>query len=159
MNLILHLRRLTLLTPDLSMDIADKIRKIEALIAGAKTEGERQAAEFAKQRLQEKMTAQPLEYTVRLHSRWEKKLFVAICSKHGLRTYRYMRQKYTTAMVRVAKPFMDLVLWPEYNQYASILHRLIEEISTDLISKIHLVEEDETIIVGELPTMSEVSAL
>ncbi len=141
------------------MDIADKIRKIEALIAGAKSDGERQAAEFAKQRLQEKITAQPVEYTVRLHSRWEKKLFVAICSKHELRTYRYMRQKYTTAMVRVAKPFMDLVLWPEYNKYASILHKLTEEISTDLISKIYLVkEEDETIIAGELPVMSEVSA-
>jgi hypothetical protein len=142
------------------MDITDKIRKIEALIVGAKSDGERQAAEFAKQRLQEKITAQPMEYTVRLHSRWEKKLFVAICSKYGLRTYRYMRQKYTTAMVRVAKPFMDLVLWPEYNKYASILHKLTEEISTDLISKIHLVkEEDETIIAGELPTMSEISAL
>ena len=142
------------------MDIADKIRKIEALIVGAMSDGERQAAEFAKQRLQEKITAQPIEYTVRLHSRWEKKLFVAICSKHGLRTYRYMRQKYTTAMVRVAKPFMDLVLWPEYNKYASILHKLTEEISTDLISKIHLVqEEDETIIAGVLPTLSEVSAL
>lgn len=142
------------------MDISDKIRKIEALIAGAKSDGERQAAEFARQRLQEKITAQPMEYTVRLRSRWEKKLFVAICSKHGLRTYRYMRQKYTTAMVRVAKPFMDLVLWPEYNKYASILHKLTEEISTDLISKIHLVkEEDETIITGELPTLSAVSAL
>ena len=140
------------------MDIADKIRKIEALIAGAKSDGERQAAEFAKQRLQEKITAQPMEYTVRLHSRWEKRLFVAICNKHGLRTYRYMRQKYTTAMVRVAKPFMDSVLWPEYNKYAKILHKLTEEISTDLISKIHLVkEEDETIIAGELPVMSEVS--
>ncbi len=138
------------------MDIVDKIRKIEALIAGAKSDGERQAAEFAKQRLQEKITAQPIEYTVRLHSRWEKKLFVAICSKHGLRTYRYMRQKYTTTMVRVAKPLMDLVLWPEYNKYVSILHKLTEEISTDLISKIHLVkEEDETIIAGELPVMSE----
>jgi hypothetical protein len=51
------------------MDIVDKIRKIEALIAGAKSDGERQAAEFAKQRLQEKITAQPIEYTVRLHSR------------------------------------------------------------------------------------------
>ena len=142
------------------MDIADKIRKIEALIAGAKSDGERQAAEFAKQRLQEKITAQPIEYTVRLHSRWEKKLFVAICNKHGLRTYRYMRQKYTTAMVRVAKPFMDLVLWPEYNKYARILNKLTEEISTDLISKIHLVkEDDETIIAGELPVMSETSAL
>jgi hypothetical protein len=142
------------------MDIADKIRKIEALIAGAKSDGERQAAEFAKQRLQEKITAQPIEYTVRLHNPWEKRLFVAICSKHGLRTYRYMRQKYTTAMVRVAKPFMDSVLWPEYNKYASILHKLTEEILTDLISKIHLVkEEDETIISGELPERSEASAL
>lgn len=142
------------------MDIADKIRKIEALITGAKSDGERQAAEFAKQRLQEKITAQPMEYTVRLHSRWEKRLFVAICNKHGLRTYRYMRQKYTTAMVRVDKPFMDSVLWPEYNKYASILHKLTEEISTDLISQIHLVkEEDETIIAGELPTLSEASAL
>lgn len=141
------------------MDIADKIRKIEALIAGTKSDGERQAAEFAKQRLEEKITAQPIEYTVRLHSRWEKKLFVAICNKHGLRTYRYMRQKYTTAMVRVAKPFMELVLWPEYNKYASILHKLIEEISTDLISKIHLVKEEETIIAGELPVTSQASAL
>ena len=141
------------------MDITDKIRKIEALIAGAKSDGERQAAEFAKQRLQEKITAQPKEYAVRLHSHWEKKLFVAICSKHGLRTYRYMRQKYTTAMVRVSKPCMDLILLPEYNKYASILHKLIEEISTDLISKIHLVkEEDETIIAGELPMTSEISA-
>jgi hypothetical protein len=142
------------------MDIADKIRKIEALIAGAKSDGERQAAEFAKQRLQDKIAAQPLEYTVRLHSRWEKKLFVAICSKHGLRTYRYMRQKHTTAMIRVSRPFMDLVLWPEYNKYANILRKLTEEIVTDLISKIHLVnEEDETVIAGELPEKLEASAL
>jgi hypothetical protein len=142
------------------MDIADKIRKIEALIAGAKSNGERQAAEFAKQRLQEKITAQPIEYKVRLRSRWEKKLFVAICSKHGLKTYRYMRQLHTTAMVRVARPFMDLVLWPEYKKFADVLNKLTEEISTELISKIHLVkEEDETIIAGELPELSEASAL
>lgn len=137
------------------MDIADKIRKIEALIAGAKSDGERQAAEFAKQRLQEKMTAQPIEYTVTLHSLWEKKLFVAICQKHGLRTYRYRRQKHTTTMVSVSTSFMDLVLWPEYNKYVHILHKLIQEISIDLISKIHLVEEeDEIIISGELAEIS-----
>ncbi len=71
-----------------------------------------------------------------------------------------MRQKRTTAMVRVAKPFMDLVLWPEYSKYAGILNKLSEEILVDLISKIHLVkEEDETIIAGELPVMSAASAL
>jgi hypothetical protein len=58
-----------------------------------------------------------------------------------------------------SQAFME-VLWPEYNKYASILHGLTEEISTDLISKIHLVkEEDETIIAGELPVMSGASAL
>ena len=63
-------------------------------------------------------------------------------------------------MVRVAKPVMDLVLWPEYSKYAGILNKLSEEISVDLISKIHWVkEEDETIIAGELPTTSEISAL
>lgn len=140
------------------MDIADKIRKIEALIAGAKSDGERQAAEFAKQRLQEKITAQPIEYTVRLHSRWEKKLFVAICNKHGLKTYRYARQKYTTAMIQVAEPFMKSVLWPEYKKYADILHKLTEEISNDLIAKIHSVsDEDEIIIAGELPMTLEAS--
>ena len=141
------------------MDIADKIRKIEALIAGAKSDGERQAAEFAKQRLQEKITAQPMEYTVRVQSAWKKKLFVAICNKHGLQTYRYARQKYTTTMLRVAKPFMDLVLWPEYNKHAAILDKLTEEILSDLISKIHMVKEEETVIAGELPTLSEASAL
>lgn len=63
-------------------------------------------------------------------------------------------------MVRVAKPFMDLVLWPEYNKYSGLLNKLTEEISVDLISKIHLVkDDDETVIAGELPAMPEVSAL
>jgi hypothetical protein len=144
----------------LSMDITDKIRKIEALIAGASSDGERQAAEFAKQRLQEKITAQPMEYTVRVLSSWKKKLFVAICKKHGLRTYRYARQKYTTTMLQVAKPFMDLILWPEYNKYAAILDELTEEILTDLISKIYCVqEEDETVIAGELPATTGAATL
>lgn len=142
------------------MDIADKIRKIETLIAGAKSDGERQAAEFARQRLQEKIIAQPMEYSVRVQSLWKKKLFIAICSKHGLRTYRYMRQKHTTTMVRVAKPFMDSVLWPEYNKYAALFDTLTEEILSDLVSKIYCVQdEDETVIAGELPVTTEAATL
>jgi len=139
------------------MDLADKIRKIEALISGAKSDGERQAAEFAKQRLQDKIAVQPIEYTVRVNSPWKKRLFLAVCKKHGLHTYRYTRQKYTTTMVHVSKSFMDSILWPEFNKYAAMLDTLTDEILTDLISKIHLVkEDDESVIAGELPVMQEI---
>jgi hypothetical protein len=142
------------------MDLTDKIRKIEALIAGAKSLGERQAAEFAKQRLQEKIVSQPIEYTVSNNSPWKKKLFVAVCSKHELKTYRYRRQKYTTTMVRVSKPFMEQILWPEFKRYADTFDELASDIINDLIAKIHCVkEEDEVIIAGELPVPMEASAL
>jgi spore coat protein CotF len=79
-----------------------------------------------------------------------------VCNKHRLKTYRYMRQKYTTAMVRVSKPFMDQVLWPEFNKYSAMFDQLTQEIMNDLISKIHAVnEEDETVIAGELPLAQE----
>ena len=139
------------------MDLADKIRKIEALIAGANSEGERHAAEFTRHRLQDKIAAQPIEYTVRVNSPWKKKLFLAICNKHRLCAYRYMRQKYPTTMVQVSKAYMDSVLWPEFNKHASLLDKLTDEILTGLISKIHLVnEEDETIIASELPAIQEI---
>jgi len=56
---------------------------------------------------------------------------------------------------------MDLVLLPEYHKYANILDQLTGEILTDLISKIHLVkDDDETVIAGELPMATmEASAL
>ena len=133
------------------MDLVDKIRKIEALIAGAKSDGERRAAEFAKQRLAEKIAAQPLEYTFPAPNGWKKKLFVAVCKKYGLSTYRYKRQKYTTTMVRVGKSFMDQVLFPDFRRYADTFDQLASEIIGDLITQIHQVQdEEETVIAGEL---------
>jgi hypothetical protein len=141
------------------MDLLDKLRKVEVLMAGAKSEGERQAAEFAKQRLQGRISAQPVEYTIRLRNAWAKKLFVALCQKYQLRTYRYARQKHTTAMVRVSVPFLQEVLWPEFIKYQRMFEDLAGEIMQDLISKIYDVKEDEVVIAGELPTTEEVSAL
>lgn len=134
------------------MNLNEKIRKIEALIAGAKSDGERQAAELAKLRIQGKIAEQSIEYTVRLGNFWKKKLFVAICQKHKLKTYRYARQKHTTATVRVSCAFMDEVLLPEFKKFDSIFEDLGNEIMQDLISKIHQVkEEEEVVIAGELP--------
>lgn len=128
------------------MDILGKLQKIEALIAGAKTEGEKQAAQFAKRRLQKKFGEKPVEYSIRVNSLSKKKLFVAICQKHGIRTYRYRGQKHTTTMLMVGKSFLDEVLWPEFKKYAKLLDEFVDEIMQDLISQIHQVEEEEEIV-------------
>lgn len=139
--------------------LAEKIRKIEALIAGAKSEGERQAAELAKHRIQSKISERPIEYAVSLGSAWGKQLFVALCCKHKLQTYRYPRQKYTTARVRATTSFMEQILWPEYKKYSALFEELANGIIQDLISKIHQVSEnDEVVIAGELPNATEVLA-
>ncbi len=132
------------------MDLYDKIRKIEALIERASSEGERQAAQQAKRRLQKRVQDSPIEYRVSTGSKWEKRLFVAICKKNGLHTYRYRRQKYTTTMLRVSKTVMDNVLWPEYQRYAQILREMVDEIAKDLTDKIYHNDEEETVISGEI---------
>jgi hypothetical protein len=72
-----------------------------------------------------------------------------LCSKHGLRTYRYPRQKYTTARLTISKCMMDEILWPEFQQYAKMLEELVGEVMQDLINKIHSVQE-EVEIAGEI---------
>ena len=102
------------------MSYLDKLAKIEALLQRASSQGERQAAEFAKERILAKVTDlhlnQPMEYKISLESPWKKRLFTTLCAKHGYSTYRYARQRYTTAHVRIAKSYMEQVLWPEFLQ-------------------------------------------
>jgi hypothetical protein len=132
------------------MSLIDKLQKIQALIDRASSEGERQAAEFAKQRLQGRIKDNPTEFKIINNSEWETTLFKAICKKHGFSPYRYPRQKYTTTMVRVSKSVLDDVLWPEYQKYIALLQEMFDEISNDLIHKIYAGDKEETIVSGEL---------
>lgn len=132
------------------MSLSDKIKKVEALLAGAKTEGEKHAAFLAKQRLLGTQQALPLEYSVRTDSRWKKQLFLAICRKYDLCPYRYARQKHTTTMVRVRPSLMKEVVWPEFKKYSAMLEELVQEVIGEIISKIHTGVEEELVISGEL---------
>ncbi len=134
--------------------VLDKLAKIEALIQGASFEGEKRAAILAKARvlaaIQDRQAQIPIEYKVSSDSPWKKRLFVALCSKHGFSTYRYYRQKYTTTCLRISKSDMDDILWPEFEHYSKILEELVEDVIQDLINKIHHVQEEETVIAGEI---------
>lgn len=136
------------------MSLSDKLAKIEALIQRSSSQGERQAALLAKERVlatfSEHQSNLPIEYKVTVDSPWKKRLFVALCNKHGFRTYRYQRQKYTTTRLRISKGMMDAVLWPEFQRYSKILEELVEEIMQDLTNKIYQVKEEEIVIAGEI---------
>jgi hypothetical protein len=92
-----------------------KLQRIEALFSRAGTDGERVAAQLAreriKQRLQELAAKQPeIEYRFSLSDQWSRHLFVALMRRYGLVPYRYRGQRRTTVMARVTKQFVDETL-------------------------------------------------
>jgi len=131
------------------MNIVERMNKIEALIERAGTEGERQSAILAKERLLKHKSEEEIEYTIHTNDMWHKKLFNAVCHKHNLEPYRYYRQKYTTVMVRINKTYLDETLWPEYLKFSELLQELVDDITLEVISKIHK-NEDELVIQGEI---------
>lgn len=136
-------------------DILEKIKKIEALIAGATTPGEKNAAISAKQRVLEKypdlsVNDKITEWKLMTSDFWHKKLLMALCRKYEIKPYRYTRQKHTTIMVRTSKEFLNKVLWPEYVAYSNHLEQLILDITSDLIDKIHRPENEDVIVQGEI---------
>lgn len=105
-----------------------RLRKIEALFAGAGSEGERVAAEAALQRVRERLAnlskvEKPSEVRFTFPDQWARRLFVALCRRYGLNPYRYKRQRYTTVMLRCQPSFVDDSLWPEFQQ----LHAALSE--------------------------------
>jgi hypothetical protein len=118
--------------------LREKLRKISALFEGAKTTGERNAAEAALLRVKKALAAiaqteQPLEMRFTLPDRWQRRLFTALCRRYGLEPYRYLRQRYTTVMVRAPRSFVERTLWPEYLEIKEALDEYLSEATERII--------------------------
>jgi hypothetical protein len=78
-------------------DIQAKLQKLEELFARGATEGERAAAGAALDRFAARLdhVSQEAETEIRysLPDTWAVRIFVALCRKHGVRPYRYPRQR------------------------------------------------------------------
>jgi len=119
-------------------DLREKLRKIEALFAGAGTAGERSAAGAAlsrvKARLAELGRSDPeVELQYGMPDQWSRQLFVALCRRYGLNPYRYRRQRYNTVMVRAPRGFSETVLWPEFTQLNQALQAFLGEVTLKVI--------------------------
>lgn len=118
--------------------LREKLRKITALFEGAATPGERQAAAAAMERFQLALGAaaktQPLPETkFSMADQWQRRLFTALCRRYGLEPYRYRGQRRTTVMLRAPLSFIDLTLWPEYQELQAALHAYLNEATERII--------------------------
>ena len=118
--------------------LREKLRKIEALFAGAGTAGERLAAEAALARVRARLSElgrqdPPVEMQFSMSDQWSRHLFLALCRRYGLKPYRYHRQRRTTVMVRAPRGFVDMVLLPEFSDLDMALKTYLHEVTLRII--------------------------
>ncbi len=121
--------------------LIDKLRLIEALFSGATTEGEKVAAERARERILERLKLwekedPPVEYRFTMDDMWSCKVFVALLRRYGIRPYRYSGQRYTTVMARVSKRFVDETLWPEFQEISETLRSYLSGVTDRVVQKV-----------------------
>jgi hypothetical protein len=119
-------------------ELRAKLRKIEALFAGAGTAGEKAAAGAAADRIRAKLersqAAEPaIEFRFALHDPWGRKLFVALCRRYGLRPYREHRMKRQSVMLKAPRSFVEGVLWPEFQEINAELRCYLDDITEKVI--------------------------
>src|SRR5258708_7005933 len=106
--------------------LRDKLRKIEALFAGAATPGERAAAGAAAIRIKARLREigqyeSAVEMRISVPDPWSRQLLIALCRRYGVQPYRYPRMRRQTVMIKAPRSFLDTVLWPEFQEINAAL--------------------------------------
>lgn len=124
------------MTPEQAL--REKLRKIEALFAGATTQGERVAASAAAERIRDRLglaagKEKEIEMKFSISDIWSRQLFVALCRRYGLRPFRYRRMHRQSIIIRAPKSFLEQVLWPEFEELSAALTAYLSEITEKVI--------------------------
>ncbi len=117
-----------------------KLRKIEALFAGAATEGEKVAAGAAAERIRDRLgqaaaKEKEIEVKFSISDVWSRQLFVALCRRYGLRPFRYRRMHRQSIIIRAPKSFVEQILWPEFEELDTALTAYLSEITERVIGE------------------------
>jgi hypothetical protein len=125
--------------------LLEKLRKIEALHAGTKIDGEREAARRAAERIRARLDElrgreEEVELLYRLPDPWTRKLFLALCRRYGLKPFREYGRRYSTVQVRAPKTFHDRTLWPEFQALSQELRTHLDELTERVIRE--AIDED-----------------
>src|SRR3546814_19680341 len=84
--------------------LREKLRKIEALYAGAKTDGEKSAAGAAAERIRVKFEnastqERAEEFKFSITDPWSRQLILALCRRYGVKHSRFTRMNRTTVII------------------------------------------------------------
>lgn len=118
--------------------LLEKLRKIEALHAGTKIDGEREAARRAAERIRARLAElrgreQEVVFRYSLPDPWKRKLFVALCRRYHLEPYREPGRRNSTVLVRAPRTFHQKTLWPEFQALSEELHAHLDELTERVI--------------------------
>jgi hypothetical protein len=118
--------------------LLEKLRKIEALHAGTKVDGEREAARRAAERIRARIAElrgreEDVEMHYRMQDPWHRQLFVALCRRYGLEPFREAGRHRTTLQVRAPRTFHDQTLWPEFRALCEELDKHLRELTERVI--------------------------
>ena len=119
-----------------------KLAKQVALFRRAGSPGEKSAAGAAIERLQGRLAGpgEKSEPVVELQDSrpdiWCVDLFCAVCRQHGVRPFRYKRQRRITVMVRVREREFYREAWPENCQLHAGLADYFNDVTDHLISHV-----------------------
>jgi hypothetical protein len=121
-------------------DLRERLRKVEALFAGATTAGERLAAGAARERIEARLAearrrVADVELRFSIGDPWSRQLFLALARRYGLKPYRYPRQRRTTVMLKGPAPFLHEVLWPEFEALNEALTGWLAEVTRRIIAE------------------------
>lgn len=124
------------MTPEQAL--REKLRKIEALFAGAATQGERVAAGAAAERIRDRLglaagKEKEIEMKFSISDVWSRQLFVALFRRYGIRPFRYRRMHRQSIIIRAPKSFVEQVLWPEFEELSAALTTYLSEITEKVI--------------------------
>jgi hypothetical protein len=119
-------------------ELRDKLRKIEALFAGATSDGERDAAGAAAERIRQRLSAagateKAVEMRFAIHDPWSRKLFLALSRRYGIEPYRYPRMKRQSIVVRAPASFVNVILWPEFDSLNEALSSYLMQVTERVI--------------------------
>ena len=119
-------------------DILRKLEKVTALYERATSAGEKQAAYRAMERLRTRLRfvereEKLIECTFKVNDAWSRQLLMALLKRHGLKPYRYSRQRNTTVVVRAAKTFIEGTLWSEFERLSFLLSNRLRDVTDEVI--------------------------